>query len=68
MRRPTTDMVGEGQPEISGKTLGQVRCQLEEDPTLTAQQLKEQNCMLLQGVHVRSSQKDLLKKIKYRKL
>ncbi|KAK3890836.1 hypothetical protein Pcinc_005241 [Petrolisthes cinctipes] len=54
-------------PKICKRTLV-IRRQLDEKPTLTARQLKEQNPILLKDVSVRIIQSVIQKRLKYRKV
>ncbi|KAK3895855.1 hypothetical protein Pcinc_000469 [Petrolisthes cinctipes] len=55
-------------PKISKRSLNIIRRQLDDKPTLTARELKEQSPILLQNVHVRTNQKAIRKKLSYRKV
>ncbi len=59
---------GGWRPKISGRTLAHIKRQLDQNPHLTARQLKEQNPMLLQDVSVRTIQKNIQTKLNYRKM
>lgn len=60
---------GGGKPsKISNRTLRVIRFELEKNPSITAKQIKEKHTSLLQGVTIRSIQRAIRNKLKYKKV
>ncbi|MPC84176.1 hypothetical protein E2C01_078904 [Portunus trituberculatus] len=54
--------------KVSDNTLSVIKWELNKNPSITAKQLKEQNPLLLKNVSIRTIQRNIQKKLDYRKL